>query len=138
MTYDSNRGFQPFGFAGGLYDAETKLVRFGARDYDASTGRWTDRDPLLFGGGVSNLYEYCVNDPINSIDPIGLQVIVVYHQSTGMYYYLKADRIDQVLSDRSRHTHKDLKRLHRTGSRSSVSPPSSTCIVIPRPEPLPA
>lgn len=31
--------FQPFGFAGGLYDADTGLVRFGARDYDARTGR---------------------------------------------------------------------------------------------------
>jgi len=41
---DSNPGFQPFGFAGGLYDADTGLVRFGARDYDAYTGRWTARD----------------------------------------------------------------------------------------------
>jgi uncharacterized protein RhaS with RHS repeats len=32
---DTNPGFQPFGFAGGLYDAGTGLVRFGARDYDA-------------------------------------------------------------------------------------------------------
>ena len=32
---DTNPGFQPFGFAGGLYDQDTKLVRFGARDYDA-------------------------------------------------------------------------------------------------------
>ena len=39
VAYDSNPGFQPFGFAGGLYNWETKLVRFGARDYDASTGR---------------------------------------------------------------------------------------------------
>ena len=31
----------PFGFAGGLYDPDTGLVRFGARDYDASVGRWT-------------------------------------------------------------------------------------------------
>ena len=38
---DSNPGFQPFGFAGGIYDQHTKLVRFGARDYDAETGRWT-------------------------------------------------------------------------------------------------
>ena len=38
VTYDSNPGFQPFGFAGGLYDTETKLVRFGARDYDAERG----------------------------------------------------------------------------------------------------
>jgi hypothetical protein len=41
VTLDSNPGFQPFGFAGGLYDRDTKLVRFGARDYDAATGRWT-------------------------------------------------------------------------------------------------
>ncbi|HET8934091.1 MAG TPA: RHS repeat-associated core domain-containing protein [Polyangiales bacterium] len=41
---DSNPGFQPFGFAGGLYDADTGLVRFGERDYDALTGRWTKKD----------------------------------------------------------------------------------------------
>jgi len=35
---DTNPGFQPFGFAGGIYDQHTKLTRFGARDYDASTG----------------------------------------------------------------------------------------------------
>jgi len=37
---DTNPGFQPFGFAGGLYDPDTGLVRFGARDYDPFTGRW--------------------------------------------------------------------------------------------------
>ena len=26
---DSNPGFQPFGFAGGIYDRDTRLVRFG-------------------------------------------------------------------------------------------------------------
>ncbi len=73
VAYDSNPGFQPYGFAGGLYDTETKLVRFGARDYDASTGRWTSKDPILFKGGVSNLYEYVVNDPVNRFDLSGLQ-----------------------------------------------------------------
>src|SRR5690606_3863774 len=48
---DSNPGFQPFGFAGGLYDTDTGLVRFGARDYDPDVGRFTTRDPLAFGGG---------------------------------------------------------------------------------------
>ena len=47
---DTNPGFQPFGFAGGLYDHDTKLVRFGARDYDAGTGRWTTKDPIAFAG----------------------------------------------------------------------------------------
>jgi RHS repeat-associated protein len=69
---DTNPGFQPFGFAGGLYDQDTKLVRFGMRDYDASTGRWTAKDPIRFGGGDTDLYGYVFADPINSIDPSGL------------------------------------------------------------------
>ncbi len=68
---DTAPGFQPFGFAGGLYDPDTKLVRFGRRDYDAETGRWTARDPILFAGGDANLYAYVSNDPVNRIDPAG-------------------------------------------------------------------
>jgi len=64
-------GFQPFGFAGGLYDSHTGLVRFGARDYDPTTGRWTAKDPILFAGGQGNLYVYVGNDPVNRIDPSG-------------------------------------------------------------------
>jgi RHS repeat-associated protein len=70
---DTNPGFEPFGFAGGLYDQDTKLVRFGARDYNPSTGRWTAKDPILFNGGDANLYGYVLNDPVNGIDPLGLQ-----------------------------------------------------------------
>jgi len=68
---DTNPGFQPFGFAGGIYDTDTGLVRFGARDYDAVTARWTTKDPIRFDGGA-NLYGYVNNDPINYIDPSGL------------------------------------------------------------------
>ncbi len=56
---DSNPGFQPFGFAGGLYDRDTGLVRFGARDYDPETGRWTVKDPILFLGNDTNLLDMC-------------------------------------------------------------------------------
>ncbi len=76
VTADSNPGFQPFGFAGGLYDRDTRLVRFGARDYDAQAGRWTAKDPLLFFGGDPNLYAYAGNDPVNERDPSGLQSLV--------------------------------------------------------------
>jgi RHS repeat-associated protein len=72
VTFDDNPGFQPFGFAGGLYDPDTRLTRFGARDYDAETGRWTAKDPIRFAGGDTNLYGYVLNDPVNWIDPTGL------------------------------------------------------------------
>ncbi|MDZ4349277.1 MAG: RHS repeat-associated core domain-containing protein [Xanthomonadaceae bacterium] len=68
---DTNPGFQPFGFAGGLYDLDTGLVRFGARDYDAETARWTAKDPIGFGGGDPNLYGYVLLDPVNLSDPDG-------------------------------------------------------------------
>jgi len=55
ITSDSNPGFQPFGFAGGLSDADTGLTRFGARDYDAPTGRWTAKDPIRSDGGLHEL-----------------------------------------------------------------------------------
>ena len=70
---DSVSALMPFGFAGGLYDAETGLVRFGARDYDSTVGRWTSKDPILFRGRQANLYVYVNNDPINRFDPFGLE-----------------------------------------------------------------
>jgi RHS repeat-associated protein len=74
VLFDSAKGFQPFGYAGGLYDPDTELVRFGARDYDTETGRWLAKDPILFAGGDTNLYAYVGNDPVNHIDPAGLIV----------------------------------------------------------------
>lgn len=71
VVEDSNPGFQPFGFAGGLWDPETRLVRFGARDYDPLAGRWTAKDPSSFRGGDTNLYRYVFNDPINFFDFLG-------------------------------------------------------------------
>jgi RHS repeat-associated protein len=70
----TNTGLHPFGFAGGLRDRGTGLLRFGARDYDPRIGRWTARDPILFGAGQTNLYAYVSNDPINRLDPTGLVV----------------------------------------------------------------
>jgi RHS repeat-associated protein len=76
ITRDTAPGFQPFGFAGGLADPATGLVRFGARDYDPETGRWTAPDPLLFGGGSTNLYEYALGVPTALVDPDGRKVYV--------------------------------------------------------------
>jgi RHS repeat-associated protein len=79
------QGYQPFGFAGGLYDHNTNLVQFGARWYDPEIGRWISKDPIGFNGGDNNLYGYVVNDPINFIDPSGLVTLKDFlgHVGTG-------------------------------------------------------
>jgi len=71
VLFDSNPGLQPFGFAGGLVDAETGLVRFGARDYEPIVGRWTARDPVRFAGG-ENVFSSSGGDPVNFTDGNGL------------------------------------------------------------------
>jgi RHS repeat-associated protein len=54
-----------------------KLVRFGARDYDAEVGRWLSPDPLRFSAGDTNLYAYVANDPINLLDPTVLDYVTI-------------------------------------------------------------
>jgi RHS repeat-associated protein len=76
IVLDTNPGFQPYGFAGGLWDADTGLVHFGAREYDPAEGRWTTTDPIRFQGGGTNLYVYVRNDPVNREDPTGLKINV--------------------------------------------------------------
>ena len=75
VIQDTDPGFQPFGYAGGLYDPETGLERFGVRDYDPATGRWIEPDPILFAGGGTNLYAYAGEDPVDFLDPSGLLTI---------------------------------------------------------------
>ncbi|KZE76199.1 hypothetical protein AV654_23870 [Paenibacillus elgii] len=73
LLSDSNAEFGlEIGFAGGIQDAASKLVRFGYRDYDPAAGQWTAKDPLLFEGGQGNLYAYVNNNPVQLRDPCGL------------------------------------------------------------------
>jgi len=106
LLLDTNPGFQPFGFAGGLSDPDTQLLRFGARDYDPFTGRWTTKDPILFAGGDPNLYGYVLNDPVNWVDPLGF--------STDIY---AADRSkhDYTGGKRGGHIDRKTKEGHHVG-----------------------
>ena len=59
-----------------LDDAEgTGHYYYGYRYYQPDTGTWLGRDPLGEEGGL-NLYGFVSNDPVNSWDYLGLEVIV--------------------------------------------------------------
>jgi RHS repeat-associated protein len=64
----------PFQYTGHEFDAETNLYFYRARYYDTSTGRFISEDPSDFNGGI-NFYAYVANDPVNWIDPLGLDAI---------------------------------------------------------------
>jgi RHS repeat-associated protein len=65
---------QPFGFSTKRYDAQTGLIEYGFRRYAPAIGRWTTRDPLGETGGI-NLYAFVGNNPVNWVDPWGLEII---------------------------------------------------------------
>jgi RHS repeat-associated protein len=66
---------QRYGFTGREHDAESGLIYFRARHYDAGTGTFLQRDPIGFASGDLNLYAYVWNDPLNYKDPSGLATV---------------------------------------------------------------
>ena len=63
----------PFRYAGEYFDAETGQIYLRNRYYDPSTGRFISEDPVMDG---LNWYVYCGNNPINFLDPYGLEMII--------------------------------------------------------------
>ena len=59
-----------FRFSTKYEDAETGLLYYGYRYYNAATGRWLSRDPIEELGGL-NLYAFVYNNGINSVDVLG-------------------------------------------------------------------
>jgi RHS repeat-associated protein len=62
----------PFRFPGQQYDSETGLHYNYFRYYNPKLGRYLTPDPIGLAGGI-NPYVYVLNDPINAVDPWGLQ-----------------------------------------------------------------
>jgi RHS repeat-associated protein len=52
-------------------DSETGLLLAGHRYYDPNMGRFLNRDPAGYAGGI-NQFRYCANNPGNASDPSGL------------------------------------------------------------------
>jgi RHS repeat-associated protein len=62
------------GFVGGTIDASTGLTTLGARQYDATTGRFLSDDPITDAADPQqvNGYAYANNSPVTYSDPDGL------------------------------------------------------------------
>lgn len=57
-----------------MIDDGNGLLYMRARYYDPEVGRFISKDPIGFWGGDLNLYAYVVNNPVNYVDPSGLQL----------------------------------------------------------------
>jgi RHS repeat-associated protein len=81
ITNKSGNIYNPFTYVGGrgVMDEGNGLYFMTHRHYDAKTGRFLQRDPAGFVGGV-NVYAYVANNPVNAIDPSGL-----YREGNSIY-----------------------------------------------------
>ena len=59
------------------YSFATEAYFFRSRYYDPTTGRWLSKDRIGISGGV-NLYEFCNNNGVNFVDPLGLAMTFIY------------------------------------------------------------
>ena len=59
------------GFSSELFDAGTRLAYYNCRHLAPGLGRWLGRDAIEEEGGV-NLHAFVRNDPIGSLDHLGL------------------------------------------------------------------
>ena len=69
-----NAGFQDYKFSGKEFDHRygLNLYDFGTRMYDPALGEWISVDPLNEDDPSTSPYAYCKGDPINRLDPNGM------------------------------------------------------------------
>ena len=66
-----------FLFTGREYNSGFGFYEYRARAYSPTLGRFMSEDPKLFDAGDYNLFRYCGNDPLDHVDPMGLEIQLI-------------------------------------------------------------
>jgi RHS repeat-associated protein len=74
VTPSGSPSSYPYLFVGMEYDSATLLYHTLARYYSPRLQRYLSADPLGFGGGDVNVFAYAGNNPVDLIDPLGMQM----------------------------------------------------------------
>ena len=84
-----------FRFPGQYENGLTGLNYNYFRDYDPQTARYIQSDPIGLAGGL-NTYAYVGGDPVNAVDPFGLEVSGTYNKNTGIITVTNLDNGESV------------------------------------------
>ena len=91
----------PYFFTGRRYDPESGLYYYRARMYSSEVGRFLQPDPIGYWDGL-NRYTYVLNNPLNLVDPLGLQ--------SSQEEIDRQERVDRAVQDYLKYGSPEIKR----------------------------
>ena len=79
-VFANSTSVQPYKYNGKELDTKKGLnwYDYGARHYDAAIGRFATVDPMAEDYSNISTYTYCLNNPLNCVDPLGTDTIAVH------------------------------------------------------------